>query len=310
MLKRKRDGLAVLLIVAAGMVTPIQAQSPPGIEETGSSKTDTSRDAVAATQADAPLEPATAEPRTASPDESLRPSAAGKPSPAALNVPAAAKPAVVKPAVTKPAVVKPPVAKPAVAKPAPVISIQGKLELVAAQKQTVDAGEIADGLVYFLPKAGSPKPKPGYFTIRTHSKGFSPSLLVVPAGSTIAFPNRDSVLHNVFSRTPGATFDLGNYGPGQTRQQVFTKPGLITVNCSVHHMMRATVVVMATPYYTRPDRNGRFELTDLPPGAGTLVYWHPRSAAATTQISLPNATAQKQRLIATKPRADQHAGAH
>lgn len=310
MLKHKWGGLAVLLVAAAGMATPTHAESPPGIEETDSSKASASHDAVATTQTDAPLEPATAEPRTAPPDESLRPPVAGKPSPPALNIPAAAKPAVVKPAVTKPAAVKPPVVKPVAAKPAPAISIQGKIELVAAPKQTVDAGEIADGLVYFLPKAGSPKPKSGYFTIRTHSKGFSPSLLVVPAGSTIAFPNRDSVLHNVFSRTPGATFDLGNYGPGQSRQQVFSKPGLITVNCSVHHMMRATVVVMATPYYTRPDRNGRFELTDLPPGAGTLVYWHPRSAAATTQISLPNANAQKQRLIATKPRADQHAGAH
>ncbi|MBN8214745.1 MAG: hypothetical protein J0M09_17615 [Xanthomonadales bacterium] len=183
-------------------------------------------------------------------------------------------------------------------------SIQGRLELVAGQKQTVAAGEVTAGLVYFLPKAGNPKPKPGYFTVNTSSKGFSPSLLVVPAGSTLAFPNRDTVLHNVFSRTPGAAFDFGNYGPGQSRQQVFAKPGLVIVNCSVHHSMRATVVVMATPYYTRPDKNGRFELTGLPSGAGTLVYWHPRAAAATVQITLPSATAQTQRLVASKPRND------
>jgi len=284
-------GLAALLTLVAAIAMPIRAQDPPGVAKAVSAEVAAPRDAAAS------AEPAN---EAEAPDAVVAKPAA----------PPAAKPATQKPALQKPAVQKPAVAKPVAAKPAPVVSIQGRLELVAGQKQRVDAGEVADGLVYFLPKAGNPKPKPGYFTIRTHSKGFSPALLVVPAGSTVAFPNRDTVLHNVFSRTPGSTFDLGNYGPGQSRQQVFTKPGLITVNCNVHYTMRATVVVMATPYYTRPDKNGRFELTGLPPGPGTLVYWHPRTAAATTQISPPNAAAQKQKLVATKPRSDHHAGTH
>lgn len=283
MLKHSGTGLAALLTFVAAIAMPIRAQNP-------AVAADPVRAEAAPAEVVAPTEPVAAEPDAAA---------------TAAPKPAAAAPKQPRPAAKAPAAVKP-----AAAKPAATISIQGKLELAAGQKQSVDAGEVADGLVYFLPKAGNPKPKPGYFTIRTHSKGFSPALVVVPAGSTIAFPNRDSVLHNVFSRTPGATFDLGNYGPGQSRQQVFTKPGLVTVNCNVHYTMRATVLVMATPYYTRPDRNGRFELTGLPSGPGTLVYWHPRTAAATTQISLPNATVQKQKLIATKPRSDHHAGTH
>lgn len=303
MSKHTVGGFAALLIFAAVVVMPIRAQDPPGVAEAAPAETAAPRDA--APPADPAIEPEAADAVVAQPA-----APASKPPESTVAAPAAAKPAAQKPASQKPAAQKPAVAKPAAAKPAPVISIQGTLELVAGQKQRVDAGEVADGLVYFLPKAGNPRPKPGYFTIRTHSKGFSPALLVVPAGSTVAFPNRDTVLHNVFSRTPGATFDLGNYGPGQSRQQVFTKPGLITVNCNVHYTMRATVVVMATPYYTRPDKNGRFELTGLPSGPGTLVYWHPRTAAATAQIALPNANAQKQKLVATKPRSDHHAGAH
>lgn len=301
MLKHIVGGFAALLILMTVVAIPIRAQDPPGVAEAAPSAVAAPRDAGAQAEPSAIESDADAPP----------PGVVAKPAPAP-KVPAPKAPGstVAAPAAAKPAAPRPVVAKPAVAKPAPVVSIQGKLELVAGQKQRVDAGEVADGLVYFLPKAGNPKPKPGFFTVRTHSKGFSPSLLVVPAGSTIAFPNRDTVLHNVFSRTPGATFDLGNYGPGQSRQQVFTKPGLITVNCSVHYTMRAMVVVMATPYYTRPDKNGRFELTGLPSGPGTLVYWHPRTAAATTQISLPNATAQKQTLVATKPRSDTHAGTH
>lgn len=247
----------------------------------------------------------------AMPGRAQNPAEAAPPDIAASAQSDTTQPAIVpKDAPAEPAAPKrprPAASTPAPAKPATLASIQGRLELTAGQKQTVTAGEVADGLVYFLPKAGNPKPKPGYFTVNTHSKGFSPSLLVVPAGSTLNFPNRDTVLHNVFSRTPGATFDFGNYGPGQSRQQVFNKPGLVIVNCSVHHSMRATVVVMATPYYTRPDKTGRFELTGLPSGAGTLVYWHPRAAATTVQITLPNTNAQTQRLIASKPRND-HAG--
>ncbi len=302
-------GCAVLLMFAAAAIMPIHAQNQTGAAQ-DAPPSETADSASVATPDVMPLKPVAADsaappqPVVVSVEPTVTPAAPKQPTPA-VRAPVAAKPAAAKSAAAKPAVIKP-----AAVKPAPSISIQGKLELVAGQKQSVDAGEVADGLVYFLPKAGNPKPKPGFFTVRTHSKGFSPSLMVVPAGSTIAFPNRDTVLHNVFSRTPGATFDLGNYGPGQSRQQVFSKPGLITVNCSVHYTMRATVLVMATPYYTRPDKNGRFELTGLPSGAGTLVYWHPRSAAATTQISLPSATAQKQKLTATKPRSDHHAGTH
>ena len=185
-------------------------------------------------------------------------------------------------------------------------SLSGRLELVAGSAGAILPGELADGLVYFLPKAGAPKPKPGSFSIDTRSKGFSPSLLVVPQGSTVRFPNRDTILHNVFSRTPGSTFDFGHYGPGESKQYVFNKPGLVIVNCNVHHNMRADVVVLATPYYTRPDRNGRYTLAGLPAGPGTLVFWHPRAQAQSVAVALPAATAVTRKLSATRPSRQEH----
>lgn len=202
-----------------------------------------------------------------------------------------------------------PEAKPASA-PATVAasgnSLSGRLELAAGSAGAILPGELADGLVYFLPKAGAPKPKPGTFTIDTRSKGFSPALLVVPQGSTVRFPNRDTILHNVFSRTPGSSFDFGHYGPGESKQYVFNKPGLVIVNCNVHHNMRADVVVLATPYYTRPDRNGRYSLAGLPAGPGTLVFWHPRAQAQSVVVTLPAAAAVTRKLTATRPSRQEH----
>ena len=203
----------------------------------------------------------------------------------------------------------PPVAKPASA-PATAVangnSLSGRLELVAGSAGAILPGEMADGLVYFLPKAGAPKPKPGSFTIDTRSKGFSPALLVVPQGSTVRFPNRDTILHNVFSRTPGSSFDFGHYGPGESKQYVFNKPGLVIVNCNVHHNKRADVVVLATPYFARPDRNGRYTLAGLPAGPGTLVFWHPRAQAQSVAVALPAAAAVTRKLTATRPSRQEH----
>ncbi len=201
---------------------------------------------------------------------------------------------------------------PAAPEKAPVVAeaklqtqtIKGRLELLAGPRQSVAADEISEGLVYFLPEGGAPLPKPGRFTIGTHSKGFTPNHLVVPVGSTIAFPNRDTILHNVYSRTPGSTFDLGTFGPGQSKQTVLSKAGLVIVNCNVHHAMRANVVVLATPYYTRPGRDGSFQLKDLPVGNGTLVFWHPRATAGTLPLKGNRTAPVVQRLVATKARLE------
>ena len=184
--------------------------------------------------------------------------------------------------------------------------ISGRLELAAGANQSVDAVEVSESVIYFLPKSGGGRPRPARFTVDTRSKGFSPSLLVVPVGSTVSFPNRDQIVHNVFSKTPGSTFDLGYFAPGQARETRLNKPGLVVVNCSVHNSMRSNVLVLATPYYTRPGRDGRFALDALPPGPGTLVFWHPRAAAQSLVVTGPVRAAVVRRLVAIRAPLDAH----
>jgi len=240
----------------------------------------------------------------------------------AVNVPVPAADAVAPPANAKPASRrKPPrrstpvapgpssratAARPIASNAVTTGRITGKLELAAGPNQPVDAGEVAQSVVYYLPKAGGGRPQPARFSVDTQSKGFNPSLLVVPLGSTVSFPNRDQILHNVFSRTPGTTFDLGYFGPGETRETRFNKPGLVVVNCSVHNSMRSNVLVLATPYFARPGRDGRFSLGGLPPGPGTLVFWHPRANAQSLAVDGPVSTPVLRRLVATRAPLDAH----
>jgi plastocyanin len=103
---------------------------------------------------------------------------------------------------------------------------------------------------------------------------FTPDLVVVPAGSTVSFPNMDPIFHNVFSLSKAKSFDLGNYPQGKTRNVVFPKPGIVFVDCHLHPNMSAVIVVTPNRWSTKADASGRFMLPDLPPGTYTVVAWH------------------------------------
>jgi len=103
---------------------------------------------------------------------------------------------------------------------------------------------------------------------------FSPDLVVVPAGSTVSFPNMDPIFHNVFSLSKAKSFDLGNYPQGKTRTVVFPKPGIVFVDCHLHPNMSAVIVITPNRWSTKADASGRFVLPDLPPGTYTVVAWH------------------------------------
>ncbi len=195
-------------------------------------------------------------------------------------------------------------------KPAPATTVaggklSGRIDLVAGTGQQLSAADLTDTTIYFVPSAGAPHPKPGRFNIYTREKQFDPATLVIPVGSTVSFPNKDQILHNVFSITSGATFDLGLYGEGGSAEYTFKTPGLALINCNVHQAMQANVLVLDTPYFGHPDKDGQFQL-DVPAGAGSLMVWHPRAAIQTKLIAAATADPLTLRLVLTKPRVVQH----
>ena len=106
------------------------------------------------------------------------------------------------------------------------------------------------------------------------NKSFQPSLIVIPAGGKVEFPNHDPFFHNVFSLFEGKRFDLGLYESGTTRFVQFDKPGISFIFCNIHAEMSAVVIALTTPYYAISDTHGDLAIADVPPGRYQLQVFH------------------------------------
>jgi plastocyanin len=106
------------------------------------------------------------------------------------------------------------------------------------------------------------------------NKSFQPSLLVVPVGGKVEFPNHDPFFHNVFSLFEGKRFDLGLYESGTTRFVQFDKAGISYIFCNIHAQMSAVVIALATPYYAISDSRGELSIPHVPPGRYNVQVFH------------------------------------
>lgn len=153
------------------------------------------------------------------------------------------------------------------------VPVRGRI--VILEKDNKPSTDLGDAVV-FLEALGDPAPA-ARFDVTISDKAFAPHVLVVPVGSTIAFPNHDPFDHNVFSVSEGNSFDLGLYGRGQGKSVTLQHPGLVRVFCNVHPRMVALVLVMGTHHYAQPGADGSFTINGVGPGSYRLHVWHERA---------------------------------
>ncbi len=156
-------------------------------------------------------------------------------------------------------------------------SLAGQVELFA-DGRPLRAEVAREVVVYFRPQQPvAPAPLPEVQVMGTARKRFDPRTLAITVGSTVSFPNHDPILHNVFSTARGNAFDVGLLDQGEGSEVRFDAAGYVRVYCNVHHGMVGHLLVLDTPFFTRPDGAGRFRLDNLPDGPGELVLWHDRA---------------------------------
>jgi hypothetical protein len=132
---------------------------------------------------------------------------------------------------------------------------------------------LPSSVIWLEPVQPVDAPAPGKFTLLQKNKMFTPHLLVVPVGSSVAFPNADPFFHNVFSLFDGKRFDLGLYEAGSTRSVLFSRVGVSYIFCNIHSEMSAVVIALDTPFYGIADPHGTFRIQDVPDGDYNLQIW-------------------------------------
>jgi plastocyanin len=171
--------------------------------------------------------------------------------------------------------------------------VNGSVELRDSHDPAVRARKNFSGVVVSLTPKNGGTPEPLQIvraTIRQKNKEFSPHVLAIPVGSSVAFPNLDPIFHNAFSSYNGQIFDVGLYPPGTSRSVRFARAGVVRVFCNIHSSMSAMIAVLPTPYFAVSNRDGSFTLPDVPAGDYTLRVIHERSSEATLEALTHNIT--------------------
>ena len=162
---------------------------------------------------------------------------------------------------------------------------------VYANDILVTNGKLENALVRIIEKV------PGTFSAATQTaeldqRGcqYHPRLLAVRVGQKVDFINSDPVFHNIRSvTTQNKSFNIPMPKKDQRITMVFDKPEIfLQSKCSVHPWMGAYIAVMDHPFFSVTNKNGEFNIKDLPAGTYTLEVWHETLGTQTKKITIEN----------------------
>lgn len=136
------------------------------------------------------------------------------------------------------------------------------------------------------------------------NKTFVPGWAVIRRGTTVEFPNHDNIYHNVFSHSPGNSFDLGLYNSAEkAKSHSFQSAGSVDVYCNIHPQMAASVLVVPNDLFAKVQKDGSFVIKNVPMGQRKIVAWSPGTSPATQWVELAaGGTADVKLALETKSR--------
>jgi plastocyanin len=133
---------------------------------------------------------------------------------------------------------------------------------------------LVDAVAYAEPEQTFPSPKQfPRIEIEQKGKKFLPMVSVVQAGTSVLFPNHDTVRHHIYSFSPAKIFEQKLYSGVPEKPVLFDKPGTVVLGCNIHDFMLAYIYVVDTPYFAKTDVNGKLNM-EIPSGKYKLKLMH------------------------------------
>ena len=138
----------------------------------------------------------------------------------------------------------------------------------------VSADQAVESAVVYLGDVakGKPWPEQGKTPeLNNHKCRFEPEVQVIRSGQLVVV-NSDPVLHNTHGHYgKRSAFNLALPNEGQRIPVDLKRPGTVFIDCDAHGWMAGWVYVLDNPYYAITGTDGKFTITDVPPGNYKLV---------------------------------------
>jgi len=127
-----------------------------------------------------------------------------------------------------------------------------------------------------------------------HNCRFEPHVQAIRAGPLVVV-NDDPMLHNTHGYYGKRTaFNMALPNKGQRIPTELTRTGTARIDCDAHGWMEGWIYVVDNPYYAITGADGKFSITDVPPGNYTLVAI--QSLTGPVQQSVPVAAGKPTEL--------------
>ena len=116
---------------------------------------------------------------------------------------------------------------------------------------------------------------------------YKPHVLALEANQTLDVVNSDETTHNIHP-SPNNNREWNMTQPhGVPLEKTFAREEIaIPVKCNVHPWMKGYIAVFKHPYFSVTDKNGSFELKDVPPGTYTITAWQEKLGAQTQKVTV------------------------
>jgi plastocyanin len=173
----------------------------------------------------------------------------------------------------------------------PVCVTQNKSpQFQEAYEVGADGKSLANVFVYVKDGLGnySYDPPTGEAKIDQQNCRYHPHVFGMRVGQTLTIVNSDPTLHNIHAMPKGnAEFNNGQPIQGMKMTHTFSaKEVMVPFKCDVHGWMNAYVGVLDHPYFAVSDKDGKFDISNLPPGTYTLEAWHEKLGTATQSVTI------------------------